>query len=128
MGGGGAGPFQVAGMEDGAACPLTGTCSECGLGFLWRDLLNPTYQRVKGFYEHARTAWSIRTLVRTWAWCIIPWAFWSRIKMHHEVRWRRVAWAAVVTLLALHMVRGSVEAARIAGMGLGRDATAFLSA
>ncbi len=107
-------------VGDGAACPVVGTCSECGLEFLWRDLLVPRFQKVKGFYEHARSAWNFSALTRTRTWCLIPWVFWGIVKLHHEVRWKRVAWAAVITLLTLHMLHGAVEAARIAGMGLGQ--------
>jgi hypothetical protein len=73
------------------ACPLTGTCSECGLLFAWEDVLNPDRLRVPGFVEHARglfqtARWSART---AW-WSALIYPFWHRVKLEHPphpARW-----------------------------------------
>lgn len=74
-----------------AACPLTGTCSECGLVFDWPDLLVPERTQCPGLFEHARgfdarfSAWWRNNL-----WMLNPHFFWSRVKLHHVVRIGRI--------------------------------------
>ncbi len=82
----------------GAACPLEGTCSECGLRFEWADLFAPVRQ-VTGLYE-VDDKRRVRALLSTiWAamWC---WPLWQRLKMQHEVRLDRIA----TVMLALFAV------------------------
>lgn len=96
---------------EGAYCPTEGTCSECGYALLWRNVLNPIYQRLPGFYEHARTrreriAWGWRTTL----WLIFPWFFWGKVKLHHTMRplraLRLAAWMMVISLLMRATVAG----------------------
>ncbi len=96
---------------DGASCPTDGVCSECGYALLWRDILNPIYQRLPGFYEHARTrreriAWGWRTTL----WLIFPLVFWGKVKLHHTKRplraIRLAAWMIGISLLMRAMVAG----------------------
>lgn len=96
---------------DGASCPTEGVCSECGYALLWRDILNPIYQRLPGFYEHAitrreRVAWGWRTTL----WLIFPWVFWGKVKLHHTMRplraIRLAAWMIVISLLMRATVAG----------------------
>ncbi len=96
---------------DGASCPTEGVCSECGYALLWRDILNPIYQRLPGFYEHARTrrervVWGWRTTL----WLIFPWVFWGKVKLHHSMRplraIRLAGWMIVISLLMRATVAG----------------------
>lgn len=96
---------------DGASCPTEGVCSECGYALLWRDILNPIYQRLPGFYEHARTrrervVWGWRTTL----WLIFPWVFWGKVKLHHSMRplraIRLAGWMIVISLLMRATVVG----------------------
>lgn len=85
-------PCRDEGGGDGSRCPLGDTCPECGYTFLWRDLLNPEYQDLPGFYEHARTMGErVRWGIRTTLWLLFPWVFWGKLKLHH----RRKPWRAL---------------------------------
>lgn len=82
---------------DNAACPLTGTCSECGLTFEWPDLLVPERTQCPGLFEHVRgTQARFRAWWRTALWMIFPGIFWSRVKMHHVVRPGRLAMPLII--------------------------------
>jgi hypothetical protein len=107
---------------DGASCPTEGVCSECGYALLWRDILNPIYQRLPGFYEHARTrreriAWGWRATL----WLIFPWVFWGKVKLHHRMRplraLRLAAWMIIISLLMRATVSaiGILVAPRVPG-------------
>lgn len=72
------------------SCPLNGVCSECGLDFFWRDLLDPREIGPAWSVEHCHAAAGVWTttvaLVRTWALVHRPSAFWRSMSMHHRVR------------------------------------------
>lgn len=79
------------------SCPTEGLCPECGYEFLWTDVMRPYRQRCPGFFEHTRGAMrSLRAAWRTLGWALAPMVFWSRVRMHHEVRVRRVLLFPVV--------------------------------
>lgn len=81
-------------------CPTSGVCPECGLGFPWGGVLNPTRWHVVGFVEH--TPGFFRTLMaawRTWWWTHAPRAFWSRITLEAPIRpGRWFVWLLVIFL------------------------------
>lgn len=81
-----------------SACPITGICSECGYGFRWIDVLHPERNLLPGFFEHAKGRWKCwLAAFRTLGWALLPWMFWSRVKLHYEPRPRRlVLWAPIV--------------------------------
>jgi hypothetical protein len=86
------------------ACPLEGTCSECGLSFHWRDVLHPAYGIAPWCVETKRSlralpAQVIGTLLRT----ARPRRFWSSIALHHAIRWPRLA-ALVVSLMLATLI------------------------
>jgi hypothetical protein len=70
-------------------CPIEGTCSECGLRTLWRDILNPTYLTSEVFYETARRKY-IRALLRTFFLSLLPWRLWRDVGMQFPVNPRRL--------------------------------------
>lgn len=88
-------------------CPLTGTCSECGLSFDWPALFNPTLIRVPGFYEHARHYFNLARAWRTWSWCILPWRFAARIKIEHPPRVGRLLLWLPVLLVPLFILQAA---------------------
>ncbi len=72
------------------SCPLDGTCSECGLSFAWRDVLNPRHSVATWSFEHALSRPARRwfqTLLRSF-W---PLRFWRQLRMEHPVVTRRLA-------------------------------------
>src|SRR6185369_9522742 len=63
-----------------AQCPLAGLCTECGLAFVWRDLLNPVHARQDRAIEHARQGLAL-AFARS-LWCAVrPWAIWGWVRM-----------------------------------------------
>lgn len=81
-----------------SACPITGICSECGYGFRWIDILHPERKLLPGFVEHAKGRWRCwLAAFRTLAWALLPWVFWSKVKLHYEPRPRRL-WLWLVTI------------------------------
>lgn len=79
------------------SCPLSGVCSECGYQFEWSDVMHPERRRLRGFFEHeCGLVRSWISAMRTLWWALPPWVFWSKVKLHHEVRPRRVlSWLCV---------------------------------
>lgn len=86
----------------------TGRCTECGLEFLWADVLEPERRQLPGFFEHARGvpemivwAW------RTWWWTIFPSRFWARVSLQHDAHpmraalWIPMLWLSVWWLVAI---------------------------
>ena len=90
-------------------CPLDGTCSECGLAFAWRDVLNPRLTYPSWSFEHATGLLPLR-LVVTIARANWPWTFWKRIRMEHPIRAGRLAVLAVVLLLGTHAMVAATTA------------------
>jgi hypothetical protein len=94
-------------------CQLAGTCSECGLGFAWGDLLNPRLLEENRFFEHARfrrgrAFWV--TLKRVWR----PVVFWKWVRLEWPLhRWRMLLFV-VAAALALHVGGLLIFAALIA--------------
>jgi hypothetical protein len=90
---------------EGAGCPLTGTCSECGLIVEWRLVMRPELIALRWFVETERpprTRWSAwRTAWRAMA----PWVFWRSVRMETAFDGRRVVWwAAMVAMTIVSMV------------------------
>jgi hypothetical protein len=85
-------------------CPLEAECPECGLTFAWRDVLVEDRRRVPWLFEHARRGRAglglLRNAIATFVRLIIPWAFWSRVGLHHwVVVGRLVQWLALIIIL-----------------------------
>ncbi len=81
-----------------SACPLQGTCSECGAPFEWADVFRPERRVVRGFFEHARGAWrtplwSLTTLL----WTALPWIYWRRVGDRPLVLPRAWLWPLVAS-------------------------------
>ena len=73
------------------ACPLSGTCVECGLEFRWKEIFRETIPprwcvESPVFRYSDRWRAPLLTLLRTF-W---PWRFWSSLQMSHESNWRAI--------------------------------------
>jgi len=94
-------------------CPMEGVCTECGLEFEWRELLNPEYRRPTWNIEFARTIRGFMlccagtTILMLW-----PWKFWRDVRMTHAARWSRIAGFLVICLFAQYAVFAIAQAAR----------------
>ncbi len=72
-------------------CPMTGQCTECGLEFVWSEVLHP---------EKYEPQWCVEFVVkrrhlpmaalRTWLRSFWPWGFFARLSMTMPVRWFRL--------------------------------------
>ena len=93
---------------DGANCPTQSTCSECGLTFEWRALLNPTISGPTWFLETARHKYLRATRI-TWLQALRPWTFWRTISLELRPRPRRILFSLALllaTFFLLHAVMG----------------------
>lgn len=93
-------------------CPMEGTCSECGLVFAWCEVLCPEKFEPRWCVEFEprglRVPWAcVKTCVRSF-W---PWAFWSRLKMSHPVRVKRLVIYLMLILLPAMILYVVIQAA-----------------
>lgn len=94
----------IATWDSADACPLEGTCSECGLTILWRDLLNPQWTLPRWSFEHRAGWWQVGVHLRTCCAALRPWSFWTRMTMHFPIVRSRLLRHAAAALLASHLV------------------------
>lgn len=94
------------------SCPLSGSCSECGLSFQWADVLSTRRTPPAWSFEHTRSRLLPRA-VRTWVGTFFPFAFWSGLRLEHPVRpWR------LAMFLVAHLVMGHAVLAGLAAWNL----------
>ncbi len=92
------------------ACPLRGTCTECGLAFQWAEVLVP------GKFEPPWCVEYVKPLRRFgWAWVQTvarsgrPFLFWSTLKMSMSTRPKRLAAYAAMLLLPILFAGISIQ-------------------
>jgi hypothetical protein len=85
------------------ACPVQSRCTECGLDFLWRDLLNPRYVREPRFFEHAWAQHHLAFLTTLWR-AQRPWTFWRWVRLEHPIAPARLAAFGLAGLVAAHVL------------------------
>ena len=94
-------------------CPLVGTCAECGLQFVWAEILHPEKYEPPWCVEFApRWRQVLRACVRTFARSFWPFGFWRALKMSMSIRWRRIF--AYLVLLAIPFLIGYVAIQTVA--------------
>lgn len=101
-------------------CPLTHTCTECGLDFAWRDILNPIYSRQLTMFEHAQLR-RPASFILTWWKSARPWSLWSWLRMQHRIVPVRIAGFAALgfTLTHLLLILTSIAVALAMRIGVG---------
>ena len=73
-------------------CPLQGTCAECGLQFVWAEVLHPEKFLPLWCVEFVRPRRKFgRACCSTFVRSFLPWRFWSVLKMSSPIRARRIA-------------------------------------
>jgi hypothetical protein len=82
------------------ACPLDGTCTECGLSFMWCDVMRPNWRPPRWCLEHGSRSEFPWRIVKTLAMTLLPWMMWSRLQMNHSISAARLM-AYVLSMLAL---------------------------
>ncbi len=86
------------------ACPLTGTCPECGVVCDFSEILSPKLSKPAWCVEYT-PGWlrlPVRSLM-TFAMTFWPWGFWRSLKMTHEPRWRWVGLYFALLILPLYV-------------------------
>ena len=90
------------------ACPLSGTCSECGAALIWSDVMNAPDRTLPWFVEHPAPGRRPGLFLRswaTWALTLIPWAFWWRVSFSGQRSlWRLFLWLPLL-LVPLHIAK-----------------------
>ena len=84
------------------ACPLAGTCAECGLALSWAEVLCPAKFEPQWCVEFIRRRRrfpqaALSTFLRSWR----PFGFWSALKMSMAIRWRPLLLYGASLLVAL---------------------------
>jgi hypothetical protein len=92
------------------ACPLEGVCSECGLEFAWRDVLNPRFHDLARFFERARNR-LVAAFFTTWLRALRPRRFWSWIRMEHPTRAGRMALVVAIGVALVAAIAAAFVAA-----------------
>lgn len=97
------------------ACPLDGTCSECGLVFAWSDLLAQGARLPNWSVETGGPFAIIRTLPATMRRTLHPRRFWSEISLAAPCRWGRLVLfnllLVAMLIVGLHCTIGALAAA-----------------
>lgn len=85
--------YELRGIIDSwrESCPLTGVCSECGLAYLWAELLNDKLYRPRWTIEFVLRGTLIPLACLATVVCsFVPWFLWSKLRMSHEMQWKRL--------------------------------------
>jgi hypothetical protein len=90
----------IAGWRD--ACPLRGTCSECGLDFAWRDIFDDRLSGPSWSFEHGRR-WSWRRLLATASRAAAPLGMWRGIRLELAIVPARLVLIPCLSLLLFHL-------------------------
>jgi len=86
-------------------CPMEGTCSECGLDYLWRDVLNPRFATPDWCIEFSRGFRETAMIIlATFAMTARPWRFWLDLRMSHPIHPHRLALYMIVVPVAAYVM------------------------
>lgn len=91
-----------------AACPTTGTCSECGLDFEWRFILVEGLASPRWFFETTRVH-RLSRLIATSLRVLNPRRFWRAVLLEVSPRPRRLFIYAIFPLVALLLIHALVQ-------------------
>ena len=96
----------------GDACPLHGTCAECGLQLHWAEIMRPDKFEPRWCVEFTPRPSnvplaSLKTAVRTF----LPWRFWKLVRMAYPVRARRLAVYMCLLVIAIILAHGLQQSA-----------------
>ncbi|MEE9131391.1 MAG: hypothetical protein V3T84_15340 [Phycisphaerales bacterium] len=98
-------------------CPLHGTCAECGLQFVWAEVLHPEKFSPLWCVEFVRQRRKFgRACCATFIRSFRPSCFWSALKMLLPIRWRRIAlyiFSLLLPLLLCYVSIQSIAAVRV---------------
>lgn len=104
-------------MHWSESCPLTGTCTECGLEFTWGPVLAPEKYEPAWCVEFARNASGVpKRVVTTAVVSLCPWVLWKRLRMSDRIHWGRLAVYVLILLapmLGVYLAEQTAVALRV---------------
>lgn len=100
-----------------SAWPLEGRCSECGLAFAWRDLIDPRRRRLGWLYEH-NPWWRFDKAVGTALRALAPWSFWRHVTVECEARPSRIALFPCISWMCVHALFATILVASVGLLSL----------
>ena len=89
-------------------CPLEGTCSECGLVFVWVKIFRPERLHPAWSFEHVKTK-RVRAWFKTVFIATGPRKLWGEMSMAAPIRAWRLGLMVVVLVLLSHLASGALE-------------------
>ena len=89
-------------------CPREGTCSECGLVYVWVDIFRPERVHPKWSFEHAAKR-RLRALIKTMFFALRPARFWSAMSLAAPIRPFRLALMVLILALVGHTAAAGLE-------------------
>lgn len=87
---------------DSVVCPLTGTCSECGLELEWKYAYGAGELTTWWQWE-SHDHRPVRALIRTFSLSLRPWRFWRAVRLEHTVRAGRLLLLAALLMVTTHL-------------------------
>ena len=98
-------------------CPLHGTCTECGLRFVWAEVLHPEKFEPQWCVEFTP---GMRRIIQASASTFIrsfwPFGFWRALKMSMPIRWRRLV--MYIAILCLPLLASYVTIQSVAALSV----------
>jgi len=86
-------------------CPLEGRCPECGHGFAWADVFDPSRTELVWYVEHAHSKWElIKRTPGTMRRLVLPWVYWRAVGVEAEIRLQRLLLWVVSFVVGLHLL------------------------
>jgi hypothetical protein len=86
-------------------CPIEGTCTECGLVFMWGELLNEELCRPTWCFEYPQSmSDSVNRFRSTVQMALQPWRFWRDLKMTCPVTPRRLIRYLILVLVMCYLL------------------------
>lgn len=85
------------------SCPVQGVCSECGLTFDWCEIQNPNL-RVPGWFLENKYLDPRRTWVTTVLRALVPWHFWTDVRLSFPIRRCRLVLHVLAIFLIAHLL------------------------
>ncbi|MCZ6834724.1 MAG: hypothetical protein O7G85_03025 [Planctomycetota bacterium] len=87
------------------ACPLHGTCTECGLAFAWAELLSRHVRLALWCVEFAQDFGEYRRrFERTALKSFQPWRFWRELRLAHEPRIARLTLYGMLLIVVVWLL------------------------
>ncbi|MBL9119341.1 MAG: hypothetical protein JNL80_05430 [Phycisphaerae bacterium] len=84
--------------------PLHSDCSECGLSIDWAEYFRSQFDLPRGWFEHcSRLRLPLAAVMTTLA-SLVGWPLWTRLRMAHPIRSRRLVALCVLAFVVLPMV------------------------